>query len=83
MKKVRKLFVVICIIMVFLLASCSESSGSLQGQETEASGETEVTQQTESVQETESSGETDGELADKCTLEVWKRVVSESFICYN
>ena len=63
MKKVRKLYVVICIIMVFLLANCSESSGSLQGQETEASGETEVTQQTESVQETESSGETDGELA--------------------
>ncbi|MBE5863399.1 MAG: hypothetical protein E7295_11185 [Lachnospiraceae bacterium] len=63
MKKVRKSYVVICIIMVFLLASCSESSGSLQGQETEASGETEVTQQTESVQETESSGETDGELA--------------------
>lgn len=55
--------------MVFLLASCAESSGSLQGQETEACGETEVTQQTESVQETESvqgtesSGETDGELA--------------------
>ena len=87
MKKIRRLYIVICIIMVLFLASCSDTSDSLYGQETEASGETEVTQKTESSQETESvqgtesSGEASVESSD--ALDHYEVEDSLSKNCYQ